>query len=189
MNSPSPLIDLAAPWLQRASAYGFLAVAALAAAVAVTAALGDWNEIVASLHYPLTDFPWMLALAAPAAVVGAMAVHRPFMRALRAGSLSAVHYWTFAGLLAAHAAYVTMNAAQYMMWESFSGYRLYFTDSLGNAIIFGLMMGAVSLLFGLLPTALVALAFAEFMLKMHKGNNPSQYPTEIQSILKGAHHA
>lgn len=188
MNSPSPLINRAAPWPQGAAAYGFLMLAGWAVAAMVLGAFVGWGDIAGALRHPLSDNFWMLALAGPAAVIGAAAVHRPFVQALRTDSVSAVHRWTLAGVLAAHAAYATMNAAQYLMWESSSGYRLYFADPLGNAIISGLLMGATSLLLGLLPTALIALAFAEFLLWAHRKNTPSPPTTEVQSTLEGVNH-
>lgn len=177
--------------LRRAAAYGFLTVSAMAMAVVavVLGLLTGWKAIVDALRHPLSDTFWMLALAFPAAALGAAAVHRPFLRALQAGSVSAVHRWTLTGVLAAHAAYAGLNAVVIFASESYPTLHLFLTYRLEEAGFDALLLCVISLFFGFLPNASIALAFAEFLLWRRRKKKLLPPASAIHSILEGGNHA
>ncbi len=152
-----------------AAAYAFFAASGLALAGAGWCVVMDWDGYMRALGDPLRENFWALVLPGVAAVMGAAAVHRPFMRAVRARRDPYAHAWAAAGVAAAHAAYAGM------MFLAVAGGRLFFghygpltetvEETLVRAAEEALAVGFVSAVLGLLPNVLIATGFTGLVLR------------------------
>lgn len=173
-----PLEDLL---MRYAPAYAFFMVAAWAVvALWCFVMVGDVADALRNIF-------WVAAASGPAAALGAAAVHRPFMRAVRGGRAPRAHGWAALAVVVAHLAYaalvfIWLMVADPQVRNAWLAQRQY-SAALTQAGEVAGAIGAVSLIFGLLPNLLIAQGFAAFMLRARGRGVPA---SEVQSSLEGA---
>jgi hypothetical protein len=169
---------------RRAAAYAFFVVAGWAVAGAACVLTLNWYDLRDALAHPLQEAFWLLVLPGPAAALGAAAVHRRFMRAVREGRDAHAHGWAAVGVLAAHAAYgvlvFVLELAGDALVRPYAPLHQSLAAGLAQAGQGGLGAGLLSLVFGFLPNVLIAELFAGFMLRPHARRPAREHSFPVQ---------
>jgi len=140
---------------KRVAAYAYFCVAGMGTASLGFFVLMGFSGLLRVLTHPEQAEFWFVALAGAAALIAALAVGGPFLRAARAGRRWRVYGWVLLGVLASHAVYGLLTYVQGLLFER------------GTAPpSMALFMALFSLMLGFLPNMALGIGFAEGLLWM-----------------------
>lgn len=151
---------------KRIAAYAFLFVAGVASASLGWALVDGLNGLVRIFAQMEWKDLRLILLAGVAAVVAAVAVRAPFLRAARARRRLRLYGWTLLGVLASHVAYAMLVFFDGLLFESAP-----LEEHAGGA----LFIGFISLIFGFIPNTLWGVFLAEIVLWQDR--SPRMAPT------------
>ncbi len=145
---------------QRVAAYGYFFFAGITSACLGIAAVGGVRFIVELFRNPASGLSPEILLAGLAAVIGAGAVHKPFLRAVDARRRLRAYGFVTLGVIAAHVAYALL----FLLFEMAGDGMVPTRTNLEVAMY----VGAISVMFGFLPNMAFGSCFAEFLLERNR---------------------
>lgn len=139
--------------INRIAVYVLMFIAGIASACLGAALFDGPGSLAGLLSHPESREVTYIIYAGVAAVMAALFVHAPFLRAARAGERPLLYAWALGGVLASHAAYTMLVFLQVV-----TAYRM---PSLVAHINIAVSNGLVAFMLGIVPNSMVAIGFAE----------------------------
>lgn len=145
---------------KRVAAYGYFFFAGITSACLGIAAFGGARFIVELFRNPAAGLSPEILMAGVAAVIGAGAMHKPFLRAVQARRRPLAYGFVTLGVIAAHVAYALL----FLLFEMAGDGMVPTLTQLEGAMY----VGAFAVMFGFLPNMAFGSCFAEFLLERNR---------------------
>ncbi len=139
------------------AAYLYFFTAGISVACLGIGLLDGINGLIDVVRHPGWDMTPLLVLPGAGAIIAALMVQAPFLRAVRARRRAGVYGWTVLGVIAAHATYAVL-----VFW------LVVVSENARAAIGIAGAIGFMSLILGFLPNVLFGICFAEFLLARNR---------------------